>query len=61
MYAIRAVKAAVEQADKATTAQQEYAWQREQLSPEIRDLVLSTFKTKFSFLNLNLNLDKDVT
>ena len=61
MYAIRAVKAAAVKVDEKAVAQQEHGWQSEQLPSAIRDLVLSTFKTKFSFLNLNLNLDKDVT
>jgi hypothetical protein len=52
MYAIRAVKAAAGEQDEAAAARQEYDWQVTHLPEAIRDLVLSTFERKFSFLGL---------
>jgi hypothetical protein len=52
MYAIRAVKASVDKADEAAAAEKEHAWQIQQLPEDIRELVLSTFERKFSFLSL---------
>jgi hypothetical protein len=52
IYAIKAIKAATDKQNEDTAVAQEHRWQKERLPEEIRELVLSTFKRKFSSLGL---------
>ena len=49
IYAIQAIRAAT---NKQEAVVQEHSWQTERLPEEIRELVLSTFKGKYAYLEL---------
>ena len=52
VYVIKAIRAGADEQLREAAAAEEHRWQKEHLPEEVRELVLSTFEQKFSFMGL---------